>query len=171
MIAQSLTKSQNLIFLFNQTILIFLLDNVLSIFTSSLFLEWYGLALIQLNELDKTQNFNIAQKKTISYNFGNVIAQSSIIFFTDYFVNNWNICRMISKQLKLNFFLQDYYHYSSLKKCYDCKIINNTWISLQKLKFKNALEIVEQLNGIILPVHQKKIIELSQAYDIQIKIF
>ncbi|CAD8111857.1 unnamed protein product [Paramecium sonneborni] len=135
----------------------FLLDNVLNIFTSSLFLEWYGLELIQQNELDKTQNFNIAQKKTLIYNIGSVIAQSSIIFFTDYFVNLWNIFGIISKKLKLKLFIQDYNHYSSLNQM-------STILSLKNCNFQNALEIVEQLNGMISPIHQKKMIQMSQVY-------
>ncbi|CAK57304.1 unnamed protein product (macronuclear) [Paramecium tetraurelia] len=135
----------------------FLIDNLLSFFTSSLFLEWYGLALIQQNELDQTQNFKIPQKKTLIYNLGSVVAQSSIIFFTDYFVNVWNLFSMINKKLKLKFYLQDYNHYSSLNQF-------STILSLKNCTFKHAIEIVEQLNGMILPVHQKRMIQMSQVY-------
>ncbi|CAD8185402.1 unnamed protein product [Paramecium octaurelia] len=135
----------------------FLIDNLLSFFTSSLFLEWYGLALIQQNELDQTQNFKIPQKKTLIYNLGSVVAQSSIIFFTDYFVNVWNLFSMINKRLKLKLYLQDYNHYSSLNQF-------STILSLKNCTFKQAIEIVEQLNGMILPVHQKRMIQMSQVY-------
>ncbi|CAD8195665.1 unnamed protein product [Paramecium pentaurelia] len=135
----------------------FFIDNLLNFFTSSLFLEWYGLALIQQNELDQTQNFKIPQKKTLIYNLGSVIAQSSIIFFTDYIVNVWNLFSMISKKLRLKLFLQDYNHYSSLNQF-------STILSLKNCTFQNAIEIVEQLNGMILPIHQKKMIQMSQVY-------